>query len=55
MMEGSNGEERLGDASVGGDDENGRHVGLEGPVEVREALNVQHVHLVNEEHLSRWW
>ena len=39
------------DASVGGHDEDGGHVTLQGSVEEREALNVQHVHLIYEEHL----
>mmetsp|Transcript_42728 Transcript_42728/g.106338 ORF Transcript_42728/g.106338 Transcript_42728/m.106338 type:complete len:379 (-) Transcript_42728:89-1225(-) len=38
------------DAAVGGDDEHGRQVRLERAVEVREALDVEHVHLVDEEH-----
>mmetsp|Transcript_15709 Transcript_15709/g.33590 ORF Transcript_15709/g.33590 Transcript_15709/m.33590 type:complete len:340 (-) Transcript_15709:1208-2227(-) len=38
------------DAAVCGHDEHRRQVRLERAVEVREALNVEHVHLVNEEH-----
>ncbi len=41
----------LGDAPVGGENEDGRHVTLEGAVEEREALNVEHVHLVYEQNL----
>ena len=37
------------DAPVGGDDQHGREVRLKRAVEVREALNVEHVHLVDEE------
>lgn len=37
-----------GDAAVGGHDEDRRHVTLQGPVEEGEALDVQHVDLVNE-------
>ena len=35
----------LGLAAVGGEDDDGGDGGLEGAVEVSEALNVQHVHL----------
>jgi hypothetical protein len=38
------------DAAVRRDDEHGREVRLERAVKEREALNVEHVHLVNEEH-----
>ena len=41
-----------GDAAVGSHDEDRRHVTLQGPVEEGEALNVQHVDLVNEQHLG---
>mmetsp|Transcript_21276 Transcript_21276/g.53586 ORF Transcript_21276/g.53586 Transcript_21276/m.53586 type:complete len:495 (-) Transcript_21276:8-1492(-) len=37
-------------AAVCRKDDNGGERGLEGPVQVREALEVQHVHLVDEEH-----
>lgn len=40
----------LTDAAVGGKDDDGREAGLEGAIEVCEALNVQHVHLVDEQH-----
>ena len=40
----------LADASVGGKDDNGRQAAFQGSVEVGEALNVQHVHLINEQH-----
>ena len=36
-------------AAIGREDDNGREGGLEGAVEVCEALNVQHVHLVDKE------
>merc|ERR1740123_2842346 len=39
----------VADASVGGQDDDGREVGLEGSVHVREALDVEHVHFVDEE------
>lgn len=39
-----------GDAAVGGHDDDGREVGLERAIEEREALHVQHVHLVDEQH-----
>lgn len=42
---------RLGDAAVGGHDEHRREVRLERAVDEREALHVEHVHLVDEEHL----
>jgi hypothetical protein len=35
----------LGDATVGGGHEDGRHVVLQGPIQKAEALYVQHVHL----------
>lgn len=38
----------LRDAAVARHDDNGREVTLEGAVQVREALNVEHVHLTNE-------
>lgn len=41
-----------GDAAVGSHDEDRRHVTLQGPVEEGEALNVQHVDLVDEQHLG---
>ena len=37
------------DTTVRGHDNDGGEVILHGPVEVREALNIKHVHLVNEE------
>lgn len=40
------------DASVGGHDDDGSHVTLQGSVKEGEALNVQHVHLVYEQHLQ---
>lgn len=40
----------LADASVGGKDDNGRQAAFQGSVEVGEALDVQHVHLINEQH-----
>ena len=40
----------LGDAAVRRDDEHGREVALERAVEEREALDVEHVDLVDEEH-----
>ena len=39
------------DPSVCGHDQDGRHLVLERAVEEREALDVQHVHLVNKQHL----
>ena len=39
----------LGDSSVGGHHHHGRQVVLQRPVEEGEALNVQHVNLVNEQ------
>ena len=39
---------------VSGHDHNGRHVVLEGPVEEGEALHVEHVDLVDEEHAGRY-
>lgn len=39
-----------GDATVGSHDEDRRHVTLQGSVEEGEALNVQHVDLVDEQH-----
>jgi len=36
------------DASVGGHDENWGQVGLQGSIQVGEALHVQHVNLVNK-------
>ena len=36
----------LGLAAVGGEDHDGGDGGLEGAVEVSEALNVKHVHLI---------
>lgn len=41
-----------GDTTVGGHDQNRCHVALQGPVEEGEALDVQHMHLVNEQHLG---
>jgi len=41
-----------GDAPVGGHDENGGHVALQGAVEEGETLNVQHVHLIHKQHLE---
>ena len=38
----------LGDSTVGGDDQDGGHVALEGAVEPGEALHVEHVHLVDK-------
>ena len=40
----------LADAPVGGKHNNGRQTGLQGSVEVGEALDVQHMHLVYEQH-----
>lgn len=40
----------LTNASVGGEDDNGREAALQCSVEVGEALDVQHVHLINEQH-----
>lgn len=40
----------LADAPVGGEDDNGRQAALQRSVEVGEALDVQHVHLINEQH-----
>lgn len=40
----------VGYATVGGDDEDWGHLILKGTVEEGEALNVKHVHLINEEH-----
>jgi hypothetical protein len=42
-----------GDPAVGGHDDNGREVGLEGTVEEREAFNVKQMDLVDEEHLQK--
>lgn len=39
-----------GDAAVGGHDEDRCHVTLQGPVEEGEALDVQHVDLVDKQH-----
>ena len=36
-------------STVGGEDDNGSNGGLEGPMQVGEALDVQHVDLINEE------
>ena len=41
-----------GDASVGGHDEDRGQVTFQGPVQIGEALHVQHVHLVDEQHLE---
>ena len=40
------------DAPVCGHDEDGSHVRFQGSIQEREALNVQHVNLVNEQHLQ---
>ena len=40
----------LADASVGGKDNYGCQAGLQRSVQICEALNVQHVHFINEEH-----
>lgn len=40
------------DAAVGGHDKDRRHVTLQGPIEEGEALNVQHVNLIDEQHLE---
>lgn len=40
----------LADASVGGKYDNGCQAALQGSIEVGEALNVQHMHLVYEQH-----
>ena len=40
----------LADASVGGKDDNGCQAALQGSIEVGEALDVQHVHLIYEQH-----
>ena len=37
-------------AAVGGEDDDGRDGGLERAVQVGEALDVEHVHLVDEQH-----
>lgn len=39
-----------GDPTVGGHDEHRRHVALQGAVEEGEALDVQHVDLIDEQH-----
>lgn len=41
-----------GNASIGGHDEDRGHVTLQGPVEEGETLNIQHVDLVDEQHLE---
>ena len=41
------------DAPVCGHDEDGGHVRLQGSVQEREALNVQHVNFVDEQHLQQ--
>jgi hypothetical protein len=40
----------VGDASVGGEDDDGGGLAFQGPVEEGEALHVEHVDLVDEEH-----
>ena len=40
----------LGDPTVGGDDKHGGHLVLQRPIQEGEALDVQHVHLVDEQH-----
>mmetsp|Transcript_6576 Transcript_6576/g.16368 ORF Transcript_6576/g.16368 Transcript_6576/m.16368 type:complete len:265 (-) Transcript_6576:531-1325(-) len=40
----------FGDTPVSGEDEDGGHVTLEGSVEERKALHVQHMNLINKEH-----
>lgn len=40
-----------GDSPVGGHDEDRSHVALERAVQVRETLDVQHVHLIDEQNL----
>lgn len=40
-----------GDAPVGGHNENRGQVTLQGPIQKGEALNVQHVNLINEQDL----
>lgn len=42
----------LGDPSVGGHDEDGGHVTLQSTIKERETLNIQHVYLVNKQHLE---
>ena len=42
----------LGDSPVGGHDQHRGHVGLQCTVQEREALNVQHVHFINKQHLQ---
>ena len=42
-----------GDTPVCGHDKDGCHVILQGTVQEGEALDVQHVHLVNEQHLVK--
>ena len=39
-----------GDTTIGGHDHNGGHVTFKRAVEVRETLNVEHMHLIDEEH-----
>ncbi len=38
------------DATIGGHDEHGCHVALQSSIQKREALDVEHVHFVDEEH-----
>ena len=40
----------LADASIGSKDDNRRQAAFQGSVEVGEALDVQHVHLINKQH-----
>lgn len=40
----------VGDATVGGNDKDWGHLILKGTVQKGEALNVKHMHLINEEH-----
>lgn len=40
----------VGDASVGGEDDDGGSLTLEGSVEEGEALHIEHVDLIDEEH-----
>jgi hypothetical protein len=44
------GASNLGDTTVGSHDNDGRLVGLESTIEEREALNVEHMDLIDEQH-----
>jgi hypothetical protein len=39
----------LANTSVGGEDDDWSEIGLKGSIEVSEALNIKHVHLIDEE------